>query len=226
MLVAHLAAGCGRHLGASTVRRALQALGFRWRRPRHALPRDPDAAAKLWALATQLWQATAETVILCQDESDVHLLPVLRAMWMRVGQQVRIPTPGGNRKRTVFGALHLESGQWTYALTVRKRAVEFVAFLEQVCLAYPERPLLLIVDNASIHTAKVVQAWLVDHPQVTLGYLPTYSGHQYNPVEKVWWRMKGKVAANRLHGSVEALEDAVHEFFASFTPEDALRLAA
>ena len=226
MLVAHLAAVAGHQLSASTVRRTLRALAFRWRRPRHVLPRDPDAAAKRWALADQIWQATADTVILCQDESDVHLLPVLRAMWMRVGQQVRIPTPGGNRKRTVFGALNLESGQWTYALTARKRAVEFVAFLEQVGLAYPERPLLVIVDNASIHTAKLVQAWLVDHPQVTLGYLPTYSGHQYNPVEKVWWRLKDQVAANRLHGSLEALEEAVHAFCTSFTPVDALRLAA
>lgn len=226
MLVAHLAAAGGRHLSASTVRRALRALGFRWRRPRHALRRDPDAAAKLWALAAQIWHATAGTVILCQDESDLHLLPVLRAMWMRRGQQVRIPTPGGNRKRAVWGALDPESGRWTYAVTARKRAVEFVAFLEQVLRAYPARPLLLIVDNASIHTAKLVQAWLADHPRLTLGYLPTYSGHQQNPVEKVWWRLKGQVAANRLHGSVEALEDAVHAFFASFTPEDALRLAA
>jgi hypothetical protein len=45
-------------------------------------------------------------------------------------------------------------------------------------------------------------------------------------VEKVWWRLKDQIAANRLHGSIEALVDAVHEFFSSFTPEDALRLAA
>jgi hypothetical protein len=45
-------------------------------------------------------------------------------------------------------------------------------------------------------------------------------------VEKVWWRLKGRVAANRLHGSVDAPVGATHGFFASVTPEAALRLAA
>ena len=226
MLAAHLAAAAGVALGASTVRRALRALDYRWRRPRHALPRDPEAGAKMWALADRLWQAPAEAAVLCLDECDVHLLPALRAMWMRLGQQARVPTPGGNRKRAVFGALELETGAWHYAVTPRKRAVEFIAFVEQLAAAYPERPLLLVLDNASIHTAKLVRAWLAEHPQVGLLHLPSYSGHEQNPVEKVWGRLKDKVAANRLHGSLDALVGTVHEFFASLTPQDALRLAA
>lgn len=226
MLALHLTTRLGTVLSPTTVRRALRALDYRWRRPRHALPHDPAAHAKMWALGELIWAAGAETAILCLDECDVHLLPVLRAMWMRVGQQVRIPTPGGNRKRAVFGALDLATGVWHYAVETRKRAVEFLAFLEQLSAAYPQRPLLLILDNASIHRAKAVQAWLVEHPQVTLGYLPAYSGHEQNPVEKVWWRLKDKVAANRLHGSLDDLIATVHEFFASFTPQDALDLAA
>jgi hypothetical protein len=61
---------------------------------------------------------------------------------------------------------------------------------------------------------------------VQLLYLPAYSGHQHNPGAKIWWRLKERIAANRLHGSIDALSEAVHAFFASFTPEDALRLAA
>jgi transposase len=226
MLAAHLAAVAGVALGASTVRRALRGLGYRWRRPRHELRRDPEAGTKLWALADRLWHAPAEAVVLCLDECDIHLLPVLRAMWMRRGQQRRVPTPGGNRKRAVFGALEPETGAWHYAVTARRRAVEFVAFLEQLAAAYPGRPLLVALDNASIHTAKVVQAWLAAHPSVELLYLPSYSGHEHNPVEKVWWRLKDRVAANRLHGSLDALVATVHEFFAAFTPQDALRLTA
>lgn len=73
---------------------------------------------------------------------------------------------------------------------------------------------------------QAVAAWVADHPQVQLLWLPAYSGHKQNPVEKVWWRLKDQIAANRLHGSIDALVDAVHEFFGSFTPEDAIRLAA
>jgi transposase len=226
MLAAHLATAHGVTLGRTTLRRVLQALDFGWRRPRHVLRHDPEARAKMAHLAERILGAPAGAAVLALDECDVHLLPVLRAMWMRRGQQARIPTPGGNRKRAVFGALDLDTGVWHYAVTTRKRAVEFVAFLEQVAAAYPDRPVLLALDNASIHTAKAVTAWLAAHPAVELLYLPAYSGHEQNPVEKVWWRLKDKVAANRLHGSLEELVATVHAFFASFTPEDALRLAA
>jgi transposase len=225
MLAAHLATRHGVCLSRTTVRRVLRGLDARWRRPRHELRHDPDARAKMAHLAARILAAPAAAV-LAMDECDVHLLPVLRAMWMRRGRQARIPTPGGNRKRAVFGALDLESGVWHYAVTPRKRAIEFVAFLDQVAAAYPDRPVLLALDNASIHTATAVTAWLADHPAVEVLHLPAYSGHEQNPVEKVWWRLKDKVAANRLHGSLDELVAAVHAFFASFTPEDALRLAA
>jgi transposase len=225
MLAAHLLTAPGVALGRTTVRRVLHALGYGWRRPRHALRRDPEARAKMDRLADRVF-AVPTAAVLAVDECDIHLLPVLRAMWMRRGQQARIPTPGGNRKRAVFGALDVETGAWHDAVTPRKRAVEFVAFLEQVLAAYPERPVLVALDNASIHTAKSVRTWLADHPRVELLYLPADSGHAHNPAEKVWWRLKDKVAANRLHGSLDDSVAAVHDFFASFTPEDALRLAA
>ena len=225
-LTRHLAVAHGVRVSQTTMRRTLWALGFRWRRPRHTLPHDPHAAAKMWRLCDRLLGAPPETVVLCLDESDLHLLPPLRAMWMRRGQQARIPTPGVNRKRAVFGALAPETGAWTYAIGPRRRASEFIAFLDQVLAAYPDRPLQMVLDNAGIHTAKAVAAWLRDQPRVELLFLPCYSGHRENPVEKVWWRLKQQVAADRLYGSIDDLTAAADTFFATFTPQDARRLAA
>lgn len=222
----HLTHRLGVALSHAVVRQVLRALDYRWRRPQLALPEDPQAAAKMWALCARVVRAPAEAVILCGDECDLHLLPALRAMWMRRGHQVRVPTPGTNRKRAIFGALEWATGQWLYVICERKRAAEFIAFLEQVLASYPGRPILLVVDNASIHTAKAVAAWLAEHPRLELLWLTAYSGHRHNPVGKVWWRLKGHVAANRLHGSIEALVAAAHEFFTSFTPEAARQLAA
>jgi transposase len=225
-LAAHLAQRAGVRLSAATVRRVLHALRYRWRRPRLTLPVDPAAAAIMWSLYDRIMQAPAQAAILCLDECDVHLLPVLRAMWMPCGQQARVPTPGTNRKRAVFGALEWNSGRWHYQISEHKRASDFIAFLEQLLLAYPARPLRIVLDNASIHKARAIEAWLGEHPLVQLLYLPAYSGHRHNPVEKVWWRLKDQIAANRLHGSIDALVAAIHGFFTTFTPEDALRLAA
>ena len=225
-LAAHLARATGVRLSAATVRRVLHALRYRWRRPRLTLPVDPAAAAIMWRLYDRIVHAPPQAAIVCLDECDVHLLPTLRAMWMRCGQQRGVPTPGTNHKRAVFGALEWDSGRWHYQISEHKRAGEFITFLEQLLLAYPTQALLIVLDNASIHKARAVEAWLGEHPRVQLLYLPAYSGHRHNPVEKVWWRLKDQIAANRLHGSIDALVAAIHGFFTTFIPEDALRLAA
>jgi transposase len=225
-LVAHLAQRVGICLSAATVRRLLRLLAYRWGRPRLILPVDPAAAAIMWQVCDRIVRAPATAAIVCLDECDVHLLPVLRAMWMRRAQQVDVPSPGANRKRTVFGALEWSTGRWLYQITQRKRTGEFIAFLEHLALAYAARPVLVVLDNASIHHAHAVERWLGEHTQVQLLFLPAYSGHRHNPVEKVWWRLKDQIAANRLHDSIDAMVVAIHDFFATFTSEDALRLAA
>jgi transposase len=225
-LCGHLAERLGLVLSRATVRRVLVGLEYRWRRPKHVLPEDPLARAKMWALYERIVGAPAGAAILCQDECDVHLVPVLRAMWMRRGRQAAISTPGTNRKVAVFGALEPWTGRWTYELYKRKGAIEFVHFLDRLLAAYPGRPILLILDNAGFHKARPVAAWLEHHPRLELLFLPTYGGHRHHPVEKVWWRLKDRVAANRLHGSLDDLVAAIRGFFAEFTPESALRLAA
>jgi transposase len=200
------------------VRRVLPALTSRWRRPRHTLPVDPAAARIMWGLYDRIVQAPAEAVVWCLEECDGQLLPVVRARWRRRGQQARVLTPGTNRQRAIFGALDWTTGRWVYQITERKRAIEFIAFLELLQHAYPGQPLLLVLDNASIHKARAVATWLGQQAQVRLLYLPAYSGHRHNPVEKVWWRLKGQIAANRLHGSIEALVAAIHTFFPSSSP--------
>jgi len=84
----------------------------------------------------------------------------------------------------------------------------------------------LFVDNASIHKSKLTCRWLANHPGLLVSYLPAYSGHQTNPVEKVWWALKDEVCANYMYPCLEAVQEAIIGFFARFTPEAALRLTA
>lgn len=226
LLQAHLLVSVGLQLSRSSVRRLLGAMSYVWRRPRLVLPTDPEADSKMRHICSTLLAASANAVVLCLDECDIHLMPMLRAMWMRRGQQADVPTPGKNEKRSIFGALELEGGAFHYTITSSKKTLDFIAFLEKLLSAYPGRPMYLVLDNASIHHAKLVEAWLEEHTRLELLFLPTYSGHKYNPIEKVWWHLKQQVAANRLHGSIEVLVGAVDRYFASRTPEQNLKLAA
>ena len=212
-------------VSTTTLRRAVQAAGFVWTRPKLALPHKPDPGAAQKAARLQAALADPHGTLLAQDECDCHLLPVLRAMWQRRGEQVRIPTPGQNAKRGVFGALDLRSGPWFYQLTEHKRSVEFIAFLTTLLTAYPLGTIYVIVDNASIHTSKAVKAWLAAQPRLQLIYLPTYSGHQLNPVEKVWWDLKDCIAANHGFKTLAELDKAIRNYFANMTAQAILALA-
>lgn len=44
-------------------------------------------------------------------------------------------------------------------------------------------------------------------------WLPTYSGHRFNPVERLWGLLKAAIAANRLAGNMAALVREAHRFF-------------
>jgi transposase len=221
MRVLAVVAQVGVALSRSTRRAPLQQLRLRWGRPRLAMPRqvDPDKAAKQGAIVQAVVAADPTTAIRYADESRVPLLPLLRAMWHGVGQQLRIPTPGTNVTRALFGALN-RTGQWTDLVRERMQAADFIVFLEHLLEVYPAVPMVLIVDNDGNHTAHVGSAWLVDHPRIRLLFLPKTCSN-LNPVEPIWSRLKEKVAANRLHGSIRILIDAVHTFFNGMPPEQA-----
>jgi transposase len=220
LLTAFLAQRFRLVLSCASIRRYLHQMGWRWARPRLAPARKPDECAE--GKRTALEEATEQARHglahrLYLDESDLHLLPLIRAMWMK-GKRRRIPTPGTNRRRAFFGALDAISGQWFSADHERKLAVHFVAFLQRLAEAYPTGQVYLALDNAPTHTAKVVGKWLAAHPRVHVLWLPKYAAHEVNPVERIWGLMKAAVAADRLAGSIEELTAAARRFFAELAP--------
>ena len=220
LLAAFLARRFHLLLSRSRVRRSLHPMGWRWARPRLAPARKPDPEAEVKGAAlAQAAHAAAQGVahLLYLDESELHLLPLVRAMWMK-GRRVRIPTPGTNARHAFFGALDAVSGRWLWADHDRKLAVHFVAFLEQVVAAYPTGVLYLALDGAPAHTATVVARWRAAHPRVIALRLPTYAAHRDNPAERIWGLMKDAVAADRLEGSLTDLVLAARRFFMEIAP--------
>jgi hypothetical protein len=227
MLVLAVVRMVGVKLSPSTLRATLHGLGLRWGRPRLAMPDkvDPEKASKQWAIVKAVWDAGPGAAILYGDESRIQLLPLLRNMWHWAGEQIRIPTPGNNQSRVIFGALNIRTGQWNYLIRKRMRKEDFIAFLEYLLGVYATGPIVLVVDNYSSHTAHVVQTWLNEHPRMHLLYLPTYCSH-LNPIEPIWLRLKNAVAPNRLYDSMKILLDTAKAFFDNMSPEQALAWAA
>jgi transposase len=226
MLVLALADKLRVHVSSSAVRQALHGVRLAWGRPRLAMPAktDPEKAAKQWIIAKAVIEAGPQAAVLYADESRIQLLPLIRSMWHWMGQQIRVPTPGSNITQDVFGALNIRTGQWTYLVREHLYKEDFIVFLEHLLEVYATGIVILIVDNYSSHTAGVVKTWLNEHPRLRLFYLPKYCSH-LNPVENIWLRLKGKMAANRLYGSMPRLLEALDGFFRDMTPELALTWA-
>jgi len=222
----HLRERFGCALSLSSIVRLIALLGFVWGRPKLTLKEsDPQAQQR----QADMDKAIAEYPTaprLYSDECDIHQLPTLRGQYQRRGQQKEIPTPGNNKKQAVMGFLDMLTGDWHYWLTARKRSVEFLSCLHELYKLYPQGEILLFVDNASIHKSKLTLRWLSHHPRFRVYYLPAYSGHQTNPVEKVWWALKDEICANYMYPCLEAVQDAIIGYFARFSREDALRLTA
>jgi transposase len=236
VLAMHLAITFHLVLAPSTVRRYLHLFRWRWGRPRLSLEnlerqwlrRDPERLVKLQRLArVRAWAERMPDLLhlVFVDETDLCLLPVLRACWQKVGQQLRIPTPGvANPKRTLFGAFDAFSGAWSDLVGDGRTSLWFEQLRERVERAYPTGVIVIALDSAPAHTAKRIQIWLAAHPRLRLLWLPKYTAHKVNPVEKIWWALKGAVAADRYYGKLELLLDAAKRFFRERTPQDLLRL--
>jgi transposase len=213
-------------LSKSSVSRLIHKLDFVWRRPKLTLKEsDPQANERQRAIDEAI-ASHPEAPRIYEDECDIHQLPTIRGQYQRRGHQKEIPTPGNNKKQAVFGFLNVLTGDWHYWLTARKRSVEFLACLHELYKLYPSGPILLFLDNASIHKSRLTLRWLSHHERFIVCYLPAYSGHQTNPVEKVWWALKDECCANYMYPCLDAVQDAIVGFFARFSREDALQLTA
>ncbi len=90
---------------------------------------DPEAGVKLYDMAYAMINAPKNSVFLCQDESTFRLLPVIRSMWMKVGQQLRIVVPSGwNKCFRIFGALNVRTGHGIMPYSTKLAAVNSSPF--------------------------------------------------------------------------------------------------
>lgn len=129
---------------------------------------------------------------------------------MKRGSRKRIPAPGTPKRLHTFGAYNWRSSRMTYTLNRHKNSDSFIAFLEQLTAEYPDDTLVLVMDNASYHRSKAVQAALsLFEERIHVYWLPKYSPF-LNLIERFWLHFKQLTVANRLHRSLDELAQTAH----------------
>jgi transposase len=95
---------------------------------------------------------------------------------------------------------------WKKSKTSDSKA--FIGFLTQLGQRTPNKEIVIILDNATIHKSKKVKSYLKTHQNIHLHSLPPYSP-EYNPVERFWRWIKPKVYG---FTAVGGLEEVVSRF--------------
>jgi len=144
------------------------------------------------------------------DESTLGWLPVLVACWMKRGHQKRIPTPGRQQWRHLFGAYNWVTDEVIYQVANKRNSETFIAFLEHLVQQHTgTRPLVLVLDNGSIHHSLASQAaFAVLEDRLLPLFLPRYCS-QLNPIERFWKYLKAAACANKLFADMDAVVASV-----------------
>ncbi len=157
-------------------------------------------------------QAEAGEIALAYlDEVGFAQIHPNRSAWTPVGEQHQIEASRGKRLH-VIGAFRSKVQFVRMAWWCAVNALLFVGFLglrrEKV-----GKPLTLILDNASFHTARAIQPHLavLRRRGVTLYFLPPYSP-ELNRIEKLWHLIKHTWMAVK-HRDANTLEADVNAIF-------------
>jgi len=145
----------------------------------------------------------------------------LSRVWFAKGQQKIVPTYGKHHGAKLIGSLDYETGEVFCTQEIQYTAKEFLSFLENVLKKYPDQKLIIVLDNAKIHHANLIQPFFEEHKDIlTPLYLPPYSP-QLNLIEGLWGWLKSSVINNVFFNSVQKIRKAVQEFIIEVnrTPE-------
>jgi len=136
----------------------------------------------------------------------------IQRIWFPIGKQRVIPTYGQHKGVKLVGTLNYETGEVFCVEEEQYDAVVFLAFLHKVLDHYPTGKIVMVLDNARIHHAKILLPFLNENEdRLELVFLPPYSP-QLNLVEGLWKWLKESVINNVFFPNVQKIALKVREF--------------
>ena len=172
----------------------LKNLGFSFQRATFiASQRDADAR-DAWLSST--WpeimrkQREQDAYVLFGDECSFAQWGSLSRTWAPKGQTPLVQTKGARKNYKVFGAIDYCTGRlFCEGLDGKLNGESYVSFLKKI-LRETRKPIILVQDGAPYHKSKIVKAFFEERSKrLTVYTLPSYSP-DYNPIEKLWKKIK------------------------------------
>ena len=152
--------------------------------------------------------------VLYGDESGFCLLPVVPYLWQPKGKTVGLPAKSHSRRLSVFGLLSRQ-GDLHWFPTQERLTAQFVVDSIEAALPRLVRPSVLVLDNATVHCSKLVQAKRKEWKRqgLCLLFLPPYCPH-LNLIENLWRQVKYHWLAPAAYQTFGALCQSVTDILA------------
>jgi transposase len=167
-------------------------------------------------------------LLLFGDEASFPQGGTLTYTWARRGQQPMVKTSGKRKGYKVFGLIDYCTGCFFYqGQEGRLNSAAYIAFLRRG-LAHTTQPIVLIQDGAKYHTSAETKALFAQQTaRLQVVQLPTYSP-DYNPIEKLWKKIKQQETHLHYFPTFEALTEKVEQALLTFAniPEEILALCS
>jgi putative transposase len=150
--------------------------------------------------------------ILFEDEAMIRDYQAIGRTWFLKGQQRIIPTFGKHQGVKLVGTLDYETGEIFCVEEEKYDARVFLSFLEKVLLKYSGQRIVMILDNARIHHAKLLLPFLRKHEyELELVFLPPYSPN-LNLIEEFRGWLKRSCVYNVFYSSAREIRCRVQKF--------------
>ncbi len=175
----------------------LKNMGFSYQKAKFVADHKDPEKRKEWLENTwpEILKLAKEknAYILFGDEASFPQWGSLTYTWAEKGRQPVVKTSGTRKGYKVFGLIDYFSGRFFGKGHDKGRlnSESYEAFLNEV-LSKTRKHIILIQDGASYHTSKAMKQFFHKKTQrLTVYNLPSYSP-DYNPIEKLWKKIKEK----------------------------------
>ena len=213
----------GIDLGSRQVRRYLRQLQAGYRRTASTLhhKQDPVKVARAQEVLASLQASAAAGALTLSYLDEMGCAPSLPTgySWTLPGERKRVPYeyPQGRRVNTLATYAPDAPAAWLEAVSFERTLTsdDLLAYLR--ALPQTREPRVVVLDNASLHTSKVVKAArpALAKRGIYLYYLPP-SSPELNAIEAVFKQVKHHAIFKRSHTSKADLREAVQQGFTTY----------
>lgn len=198
-----------------TIKRLLRRHAYRWKRTRRSLRAGRDevafAAAHAALKALQHEEDRGALELVYFDEVGFSLSPVVPYAWQAPGRRLELKTGSHHRRLNVLGFFRRNHDFAPYVAEDGVCSETVIACIDAFVKTISKET-VVVLDNASIHTAAAVEQarsrW--EAQGLRLFYLPSYSP-ELNLIERLWQEIKYRWLPFSAYESWTHLTEAVEE---------------